>query len=73
VKNTVCILRYSNLSKKRKKIRSQSNRIMRESSVADPDPFDTKPDPDTAGHFDKDPAFRFDTDPDPYHFKRLCT
>jgi hypothetical protein len=37
------------------------------SSVADPDPFDTDPDP--AFHFDTDPdpdtAFQFDTDPDP--------
>ncbi len=34
-------------------------------SVADPDPFDTDPDP--AFHFDTDldPAFHFDTDPDP--------
>jgi hypothetical protein len=34
-------------------------------SVADPDPFDTDPDP--AFHFDTDPdpAFSFDTDPDP--------
>jgi hypothetical protein len=32
-------------------------------SVANPDPFDTDPDP--AFHFDKDldPAFQFDTDP----------
>jgi hypothetical protein len=28
-------------------------------SVADPDPFDT------------DPAFQFDTDPDPYRFKEV--
>jgi hypothetical protein len=28
------------------------------SSVADPDPFDP------------DPAFHFDTDPDPYHFSK---
>ncbi len=48
-------------------------------SVADPDPFDTDPDPafhfdtdpdtDPAFHFDTDPdtdpAFQFDTDPDP--------
>ncbi len=35
------------------------------SSVADPDPFDTDPDP--ARHFDTDPypAFQFDTDPNP--------
>ncbi len=35
------------------------------SSVADPDPFDTDPDP--LSHFDKDPdsAFQSDTDPDP--------
>ncbi len=36
-------------------------------SVADPDPFDTDPDP--AFHFgtdpDPDPAFHFDMDPDP--------
>ncbi len=34
-------------------------------SVADPDPFDTDPDP--AFHFDTDPdpAFQFETDPDP--------
>jgi hypothetical protein len=34
-------------------------------SVADPDHFDTDPDP--AFHFDKDPdpAFQSDTDPDP--------
>ncbi len=31
------------------------------SSVADPDPFDTDPDP--AFHFDPDPAFQSDTDP----------
>jgi hypothetical protein len=30
-------------------------------SVADPDPFDTDP----------DPAFDFDTDPDPYRFKEV--
>ncbi len=35
------------------------------SSIADPDHFDTDPDP--AFHFDTnpDPAFQFDTDPDP--------
>jgi hypothetical protein len=35
------------------------------SSVADPDPFDTHPDP--AFHFDTDPdpVFQFATDPDP--------
>ncbi len=40
-------------------------------SVADPDPFDTYPDP--AFHFDTepDPAFHFDTDPDPYRFKEV--
>jgi hypothetical protein len=46
-------------------------------SVADPDPFDTDPDP--AFHFDTDldPAFQliliqlFDTDPDPYRFKEV--
>ncbi len=34
-------------------------------SVADPDPFDTDPNP--AFHFDTDPdpAIQFDTDPDP--------
>jgi hypothetical protein len=34
-------------------------------SVADPDPFDTNPDP--AFHFDtdQDPAFQFDMDPNP--------
>jgi hypothetical protein len=32
-------------------------------SVADPDPFDTDPDP--AFDFETDPAFHFDTDPDP--------
>ncbi len=31
------------------------------SSVADPDPFDTDP----------DPAFLFDADPDPYSFKEV--
>jgi hypothetical protein len=45
------------------------------SSVADPKPFDTDPDP--AFHFDTDPdpAFQFDTrtDPDPYRFKEECT
>jgi hypothetical protein len=35
-------------------------------NVADPDPFDTDPDP--AFHFDTDPAFQFDTDPDPTFF-----
>jgi hypothetical protein len=49
------------------------------SSDADPDPFDTDPDP--AFHFDTDPdpAFQFDTDldptvdtdPNPYHFKEV--
>ncbi len=36
-------------------------------SVADPDPFDTNPDPDPAFYFDTDPdpAFQFDVDPDP--------
>jgi hypothetical protein len=40
-------------------------------SVADPDPFDTDPDP--AFHFDTgpDPAFQFDTDPDPYRFTEV--
>jgi hypothetical protein len=35
------------------------------SSVADPDPFDTEPDPDPAFHFVTDPypAFLFDPDP----------
>jgi hypothetical protein len=39
--------------------------------VADPDPFDTDPDP--AFHFDMDtdPAYQFDTDPDPYRFKEV--
>jgi hypothetical protein len=46
-------------------------------SVADPDPFDTDPDP--AFGLDPDPVFQFDTvririrpfdtDPDPYRFK----
>jgi hypothetical protein len=38
---------------------------MGKTSVADPDPFDTDPDP--AYHFDTDtdPAFQFDTDPEP--------
>jgi hypothetical protein len=42
-----------------------------EASIADPDPFDTDPDP--AFHFDTgpDPAFQFDTDPDPYRFKEV--
>jgi hypothetical protein len=31
------------------------------SSVADPDPFDTDP----------DPVFQFDTDPDPYCFQAV--
>jgi hypothetical protein len=35
---------------------------MNVNSVADPDPFDTDPDP--ALHFDTDPAFQFDTDLD---------
>ncbi len=38
-------------------------------SVADPDPFDTNPDPDPAFHFDidpdPDPTFKFDLGPDP--------
>ncbi len=36
-------------------------------SVADPDPFDTDPDPASACHFvtDPDPAFQVDTDLDP--------
>jgi hypothetical protein len=36
-------------------------------SVADPDSFDTVPDPDTAFHFDPDPdtTFQFDTVLDP--------
>jgi hypothetical protein len=36
-------------------------------NVADPNPFDTDPDPDRAVHFDTDPdpdpAFQFNTDP----------
>jgi hypothetical protein len=44
------------------------NKLIVVPSVADPDPFDTDPDP--ACHFDTDPdpAFQFDTDPDPYCF-----
>jgi hypothetical protein len=40
-----------------------------QSSVADPDPFDTDP----AFHFDTapDPAFQSDPDPDPYRFKEV--
>jgi hypothetical protein len=42
-------------------------------SVADPDPFDTDPDP--ACHFDTGPdpvpAFQFDPDPDSYRFKEV--
>ncbi len=42
-------------------------------SVADPDPFDTDPDP--AFHCDTDPDptydFQFDTDPDPCRFKEV--
>jgi hypothetical protein len=32
-------------------------------TVADPDHFDTDPDP--AFHFESDPSFQFDMDPDP--------
>jgi hypothetical protein len=35
-------------------------------SVADPDPFDTDPDPDFHFSTDQDPAFRPEMDPDPY-------
>jgi hypothetical protein len=38
-------------------------------SVADPDAFDTDPDP--AFHFDTESAFLFDTDADPYRFKEV--
>jgi hypothetical protein len=42
-----------------------------ETSVADPNPFDTDPDP--VFHFDTDPesAFQFDTDPDPCRLKKV--
>jgi hypothetical protein len=40
-------------------------------SVADPDPFDTDPDPAFLFHTDPDPAFQFVTGPDPYLFKEV--
>ncbi len=35
------------------------------SSVGDPDPFDTDPDPASSFDTDRYPAFQFDTDLDP--------
>jgi hypothetical protein len=40
-------------------------------SVADPDPFDTGPDPDPAFQFNTDPDRPFGTDQDPYRFKEV--
>jgi hypothetical protein len=40
-------------------------------SVADPDPFDTDPDPDFHFHTGPVPAFQFHTDPDPCRFKEV--
>jgi hypothetical protein len=37
-------------------------------SVADPDHFDTDPDPGFHFDTDPDPGFHFDTDPDPIFF-----
>ncbi len=46
-------------------------RPRRNDSVADPDPFDTNPDPAFYSDTGPDPAFQFDTDPDPYRFKQV--